>query len=254
MKAKEAISTIYPNLGYWLMLFVFAAFAGFYVTYFSKLFDAFPSIVHIHFAFMSTWMVLAITQPLIIKYKKFALHKKLGKVSYLLLPLVLITSFLMMRHSYQNQLDLLIANIGAGLESMTFEEGLILLGSYQAIGFVYLIWLATFYSLAIYNKKNPRIHARYMIATVLTFIGPTLDRILYYLFDIPFILPGIPAEYASFFLIDLLLSYLIIRDVRKGKNFTPFTYALGIYILFQVLYTLIPNTTPFSNFVNFLLN
>lgn len=254
MKAKESISAIYPNLGYWLMLFIFATFAGFYVTYFSKLTYTFPGIVHIHFAFMGTWMAMAIAQPLLIKYKKISLHRKVGKLSYVVLPLVIITSLLMIRHSYQTQLSLMTENIASGMESMSLEQGLILLGSYQALPIVYLIWLAIFYTLAIYNKKSPSVHARYMIAAVLTFIGPTFDRILFYLFDMPFILPGIPAEYASFFLIDLILCYLIIKDVRKEKNYMPVAFSLGIYILIQVLYFLVPKTELFSNLVNSLFS
>ena len=253
MQVKQPISSIYPSMGYWTMLFVLGVFGGFYATYFSKLTDSFPSVTHIHFGFMSLWMVLAISQPFLIRNKKFALHRTLGKLSYLVLPVVIFTSFLMMRFSYQTQLASLTENIAIGNESMTMEEGLSLLASYQAIGFVYLIWLGTFYGLAILYKKSPAIHARFMIAAVLTFMGPTLDRILFFLFELPYILPGIPIEYASFLLIDLILFFLLIVDLRKGRNIWPISFALGFYILFQLFYTFIQKTEPYSNLANFLL-
>ncbi|MBN3581346.1 hypothetical protein JYB64_03035 [Algoriphagus aestuarii] len=254
MQVKQPISSIYPSMGYWTLLFVLGVFGGFYVTYFSKLSESFPSITHIHFGFMSLWMVLAISQPLLIRHKKLALHRLLGKLSYLVLPVVIVTSFMMMRLSYQTQLATLTENIAFGNETKTLEEGLSLLASYQAIGFVYLVWLGTFYGLAILFKKSPAIHARFMIAAVLTFMGPTLDRMLFFLFDIAFILPGIPAEYASFFLINLILLFLLIVDIRKGRNTWPIAFALGFYILFQLFYTFLRNTEAFSKLMNFLMD
>lgn len=241
-------------MGYWLMLFVLGVFGGFYVTYFSKLTETIPSVTHVHFAFMSLWMIMAISQPLLIRSKKLSLHRKIGKLSYLVLPIVIFTSFLMMRHSYQTQLSSLIENIAIGNETMNLDEGLVLLASFQSIGFAYLIWLGSFYGLAIYFRKSPTIHARFMIAAVLTFIGPTLDRILYYVFDMAYILPGIRTEYGSFFLIDLILLFLLVVDIRKRRNPWPIAFVLGIYIIIQILYTLVQESESYSRLANFLLD
>lgn len=254
MQVKQPITSIFPSMGYWMMLFILGVFGGFYVTYFSKLTESFPSLTHIHFGLMSIWMVIAIAQPLLIRNKRINIHRKIGRVSYLVLPLVILTSFLMMRFSYQSQLSSLTENLILGNESMSVKEGLSLLASFQAIGFVYLIWLGTFYGLAILFKKSPAIHARFMIAAVLTFMGPTLDRILFFLFDVAYILPGIPAEYASFLLIDVILLFLLLVDFRKGRNIWPISFSISFYILFQILYTIVPKTEPFSKLVNFLLN
>ncbi|MEN2282942.1 hypothetical protein AAGF08_12440 [Algoriphagus sp. SE2] len=254
MQVKQSITSIFPSMGFWMMLFILGVFGGFYVTYFSKLTESLPSVTHIHFGLMSLWMIIAISQPLLIRYKKINLHQKVGKLSYLVIPLVIFTSFLMMRYSYQSQLSSLTENLILGNESMSIKEGLSLLASFQAIGFVYLIWLGTFYGLAIYFRKTPMIHARFMIAAVLTFMGPTLDRILYFVFDLAYILPGVPAEYASFLLIDLILLFLLMIDIRKGRSIWPITFALSFYILFQILYTTVQKTEPFSKLVNFLLN
>ncbi|EAZ82038.1 hypothetical protein [Algoriphagus machipongonensis] len=254
MRVKDSISAIYPNMGYWLMLFIAGVFGGFYFTYFSKLTSPFPGIVHIHFSLMSVWVGMAITQPLLIKYRKLSLHRKIGKLSYLLIPLVILTSFLMMRHSYQTQLALLTENISNGQEIMSLNEGLILLGSYQAIGLVYLFWLSIFYSLAIYFKKSPALHARFMVATVLTFMGPTLDRILYFWFDVKYILPGLGPEYVSFLLIDIILLILLYFDFKKGRNLFPLITSLSLYLLFQILYFIVPLSEPFSKLMKFLLD
>jgi hypothetical protein len=93
-------SNLYQNLGYWFLMFIVLVIAGFYTSYLSTLFDDKPRLVHIHFMLMSLWIIMLITQPFLIKYKKRAIHRKIGKASYVLVPLVLISGFLMMRQSF----------------------------------------------------------------------------------------------------------------------------------------------------------
>jgi hypothetical protein len=80
-------------------------FAGFYTSYFSVFLEAKPSIIHIHFTLMVLWIAMLITQPFLIKYKKLTIHRTLGKISYVLVPLVLISAFFMIRYSYYNLVD-----------------------------------------------------------------------------------------------------------------------------------------------------
>ncbi|MGZ5246809.1 MAG: hypothetical protein ACXWCR_06875, partial [Flavitalea sp.] len=92
--------SVYNNLGYWFLALIILVFAGFYSTYISVILEAQAPIIHIHFILMALWIAMLITQPFLIKYKKRDLHRKLGKVSYVLVPLVLISAFLMIRYSY----------------------------------------------------------------------------------------------------------------------------------------------------------
>lgn len=253
MNTKENILSIYPNLGYWLMLFILAAFGGFYHSYFSVFLQPHPSFIHIHFIFMALWMGIIIAQPLLIRYGKLTLHRKVGRVSYLILPLVLLSSLLVMRFAYARDLTGLNESLATGMTDLTREEGLIGLASYSALGIVYFIWLAIFYVLAIGYKKHPSIHARFMIAAALTFMGPTLDRILFNILKIPSIPPGIPVEYISFALIDMILMFLLIQDVRKNKNPFPLSIALGIYILVQIFYATQTKTPTWEMLVSIFL-
>ena len=81
----------YKNLGYYfLILLVFVAL-GFYYPYFS-LFPEFKSvtiIIHIHAIALFLWLVILMVQPLLIRYQKYEAHKKLGKFTYFLLPIVI---------------------------------------------------------------------------------------------------------------------------------------------------------------------
>src|SRR5215813_8088804 len=102
---------IYNNLGYWFLFLLIALIPlGFYKSYFSVLLQPKPSIIHIHFTFMSLWIVTLITQPFLIKYKKFALHRVIGKISYVLVPCLLIAAWFMIRYSYYH----FIENLRAG--------------------------------------------------------------------------------------------------------------------------------------------
>jgi uncharacterized membrane protein len=93
---------VYYNLGYWFLLLIVLVFAGFYPSYFSTFFEPKSSILHIHFTLMTLWVAMLITQPFLIKYKKLAIHRMLGKISYVLVPLVLASAFFMIRYSYYN--------------------------------------------------------------------------------------------------------------------------------------------------------
>lgn len=68
MKTKENILSIYPNLGYWLMLFILAAFGGFYHSRFSPFLEPHSSVIDFHFIFIFVWMGIVISKPLLIRY------------------------------------------------------------------------------------------------------------------------------------------------------------------------------------------
>ena len=253
MNSKENILSIYPNLGYWMMLFILAAFGGFYHSYFSVFFEPHPSFIHFHFIFMALWLGIVIAQPLLIRFKKLALHRKVGRVSYLILPLVLLSSWQVMRYAYARDLAGLNESLASGMTDLTREEGLIGLASYSSLGVVYFAWLATFYSLAVGFKGHASVHARFMIAAALTFMGPTMDRILINILNVPALLAGFPVEYVSFALIDLILIFLLVQDIRKNRNPVPLYLALGLYVLVQLFYATLPKTPAWEKLISIFL-
>src|SRR5215218_4254434 len=91
---------LYYNLGYWFLSLILLVVVGFYTTYLTVFFEPKDLILHVHFVLMALWIAMLITQPFLIKYKKRAAHRLLGKISYVLVPLVLISAFLMIRHGY----------------------------------------------------------------------------------------------------------------------------------------------------------
>lgn len=252
MRTRENVFTLYPNLGYWLLLFIPLTIAGFYFTYFTQL-PAVPGLIHFHFAFMAAWIGMVIAQPFLIRYKKITLHRKLGRLSYLLVPLLIVSTWLVMRQSYANQLSAFASDLAEGVAPYSYEQGRRVIASYTAIAFVYLFWLTVFYGLAVGFRRATSIHARFMIAASLTLLGPTLDRILFFSFGLTTIGYGISVMAVSFFLIDLILLVLLIQDIRKNKSPLPFLVSLSIYLPIQLFYFTLTQTPGWERIVSFLL-
>ncbi len=75
---------------------------GFYRTYlvFFPAFTGFTMIHHFHGAVMMTWMMMLIVQPLLIRYGKITIHRNIGRLSFIIAPLVVFTIFLTAQMGY----------------------------------------------------------------------------------------------------------------------------------------------------------
>jgi hypothetical protein len=244
---------IYYNLGYWFLLLILLVLAGFYSSYFLVFFQPSPLITHVHFTLMTLWIAMLIVQPFLIKYKKVAIHRKLGKVSYLLVPLVLVSGFLMIRLSYYRVLDDLHQKAAAGLNQFNNEQILKQAAAYEAIAFFWLLIFALFYSLAVINRRKSAAHARYMVAAALALLGPTVDRILIFNFKLEKLPGSIPIEFAAFFIADMVLALLLWKDYTDNRPTKTLLTCLLIYLIGQVLYYSVPGTNGWTNLVTFIM-
>ena len=151
---------------------------------------------------------MLIIQPLLLRFKKYSAHRLIGKISYVIFPIVIL-SFI----------PLLVKNIN--------------LGNFKFLVFpVYqMILLSLFYLLAIRNRKRVDLHMRYMIATALVFIDPTLGRIASsWITD-----SNILINHIVFGIVDAILIGLILFDKSKGKNYKPYLFALGCFLICQTI-------------------
>ena len=244
---------IYHNLGYWFLLWIVLVFAGFYTSYFTKLFDNHPPIIHIHFILMMLWIAMLITQPFLIKFKKLSIHRMLGKISYVLVPLVLASSFLMIRLSYYRVISNARESGPQTLNHLTNLQVLQQAADLQAIAFFYFLWFLIFYSLAVINRRRSPVHARYMVATALTLMGPTVDRIMFFVFKLEFLPGGISAMWVSFVIIDILLLLLLFKDYNKNRPVKTLLICLLIYIPGQILHFAVLGHDWWREFVAFLM-
>ena len=171
------------------------SFLGFYKTYFG-LFPGFEGtniVVHFHVATILLWFTLLIVQPMLIWKQKMALHRKLGRFSYLLAFLIVLGFGLVMNHGQLKHKD-------TGLFGATIFDGLLFI---------------LFYGLAIFYKKNSAYHSRFMILSALPFINPGLGR---------FIGPEIslPVEL-------LIILSLLVLEYFNQKKYKPYWIGLGAF-------------------------
>jgi len=244
---------IYNNLGYWFLLFILLIFAGFYKSYFAIFFQPHTTLVHLHFAAMMIWTAMFIVQPFLIRYNKRALHRAVGKFSYVFFPVVLLLDFLMFRNSYFRELKSIMAESTKAAVPMSHDQILQKAAFNTSVVPYYLFFMVLFYCLAIYNREKSDIHVRYMVALSLTLLGPTVDRIIYYWFGVE-IFPGqVGIEAFAFLMADLILAFLLWRDYRNRKPVKTLATALGFYVAGQILYFTFQNSREFGYVVSKLM-
>ena len=205
---------MFRNSVFYFLALLGLVIIGFWQSYFSNYFGNIDRYTHFHAITMLLWVTMLITQALLIRYNNHSLHRFIGRLSYGLFPLLVI-SLVLLAH---NQLS------GEGNDIPYFR--------YYVL-FLQLSLLAIFiiaYGLAIANRKSPAHHARYMICTALTLIDPAVARI-------PLDLPTLPFTYQvlTFSLTDLIIIVLIVMERKQKRGRFVFPFMLSIFLTFQIL-------------------
>ena len=205
---------VYRNTSIFIILVIIGVQWGFYKNYASQFpnFIDKTNIIHIHGALLMTWLVLLIVQPLLIKTGRTQLHRTIGKVSYVLGPLIIIFLFLIGKGGYWR----LIGKIPEH-DILAF----IVLDSRGLISF------AIFWALAMLYRKDSASHMRYMIATGILAIGPGVGRGLTNSFGVEIWTALTITDLIVLAIVGFLLGY----DIYKKKNYKPF---LVVFIVFLI--------------------
>jgi hypothetical protein len=205
---------------YFIIFFLFVVVA-FWFSYFVKIFDQENYRLHLHGFVLILWCLMLIGQPYLISIRKFSWHKRVGTFSYILVPLLVFTT-----------VDLLRYKLSTRDVFGTSDYFFIALVVNALIAFLVL------YGLAIFHRKRPAIHARYMVCTVFPLFTPVTDRIIYTHF--PSSLQYLPtiegrpiAPTVGFLIADLLLLGLIVWDWRSHNRWNVFPVALLVLILYH---------------------
>ena len=203
---------------------VFAAFAvvAFWPRYYGVLFDAMPARVHWHGIVMTLWLAALVAQAWLIRRKNYAVHRWIGRASYVLAPLVVITGVVMTRGFLGRQ--------EPGTDGFGFDLALMLLS---------LVAFSILYGLAIWFRKNRTVHARLMAATVFPMVTPVTDRLIANhargLFGVLPTVDGGPAvPVAGFVIVDLLLVALVVWDWRTSRRAGVFAGVLALVLAYHV--------------------
>jgi RsiW-degrading membrane proteinase PrsW (M82 family) len=210
---------VYRNTAIFIILILIGVQWGFYQTYTSQ----FPNFInktptiHVHGIFLMMWMALLIAQPLLISTGRAKLHRSIGKVSFVLGPLIIATMFLVGKGSYNRAIGLISEK--ENLATMVLDVR----------GF---LTFAVFWALAMFYRKIPASHMRYMIATGIIAIGPGVGRGLINSFGVGF---G-PALTITDVLDLAIVGFLLGYDIYRKKNYKPFLIVFIVFLIGAILW------------------
>lgn len=219
----DSMERSYRNLGYVLLALVPIFIAGFWIPYFAAIPHFDSSItwaVHVHAILLFCFLGLLIVQPLAIRFRAFGLHRKLGKLTNVLMPFILIFSVAMLWKEFHEHLA-----EGATISGARNDEFL---------SAVQLLLLACLYGLALsaIRARNVAAHMRYMICIVLVVLPAGLARTFGYWFN----MRQSSSQTICLAVIDAFLLALIVFDRRANRKAYPYMITLIAYIAIEAVW------------------
>ena len=203
--------SIFRNSVFFFALIPLFALWGFWVTYFTRPPDTLAPFDHVHGVAMFGWCLMLIAQAFLIRTNRRAIHAKLGTFSYVLAPVIVIST-------------ITLANYRLNVRGLT-DEGMYIL----ALQVFTLVQFVVAYTLAIWNRKRPDVHARFMVCTALTLLDPIFARILLVNFMQAPLESGV-VQYMTYGFIDLILLVLAVWDWRSQQRKDVFLPMLLLFL------------------------
>jgi len=213
---------LYQRSAIYLIAFFGFALLAFWNSYFSILRKPMTFYVHFHGIFMTLWCLMLIVQAFLIRAKKYTIHTIIGKASYLIFPLLILSTLLLIHATIRKSPEV---NFGTYF-SMTLM-------------FNATVVAAIIYCLGIYFRKDSLTHARYMVCTIFPMFTPLTDRIIYKYIQ-PLIefapkLEGVPVvPFFGFLLADLLVISLAVWDWKTHQRKDVFLIVLGLLLIYHI--------------------
>src|SRR6218665_786669 len=199
---------------------------GFYTSYLSTFpnYGQFSSLIHIHFVSFLFWLFLTIIQPILIKTRNVSLHRKLGKVSYVVAPIMVITMCFLVVGQTKHLLDKSIADA-----TMT-----------SIVGSLDIVSFSIYFIVAMINRKNVRWHVAFILSATLIVLNPGMSRLLNQ------IQPGLGLLGAVLMPFIVPLIIIIYEKVKLGKPIFKSPYSL--FFACWAIEILILVTVPTTDF------
>jgi hypothetical protein len=138
--------------------------AAFWKPYFSHLTSVTEPYVHVHVCFVALWMTALIGQPLLIRARRLDLHRVIGRISFVLAPLVVVSAMLL-AHSRFRRMD-----------DATLARSLFTL----YLPFMSTAAFAASYGLAIAFRRQWAAHAAFMLGTGFALVDPIVVRLIFF--------------------------------------------------------------------------
>lgn len=206
---------IFGKSVFFLGLIPLFAIWGFWATYFTRPPETLSVYDHFHGYAMFAWVLMLVAQSFLIRTNRRTVHRLLGKLAYLLGPLIVVST-------------IMLANYRLNVRGLT-AEGLYIFG----LQFFILIQYAVCYAMAIGYRKKPDLHARWMVCTAFSLLDPIFARILAVNFiQVPFE-TGI-IQFITYGFIDLIVIALIVRDWKSDQRRDVFLPVLILLLMTQL--------------------
>lgn len=220
--AAPAVNPLYRS-GLWLFaVFALGMLAAFWPSYFSRLGSQPSYHAHAHGLAMTLWVALLVAQAALVRWGRRDLHRRLGVLSYLVMPAIVVSTVNFVHFRVRGAPDL-------GPFALHF----------MALVLNALLALLVLWGLAMYHRRQPATHARYMIATVFPLFTPVTDRLIgRFAPGLIGLVPQIDGSpvlpFAGFVLADILLAGLALWDWRANRRSDVFPRALAVLLLYHV--------------------
>ena len=226
---------LFRNAGYYFIALLALAVIAFWEPYFSHLLGGDLAAIttnykHFHVLMAVLWLGLLITQPYLIRTNKRAQHRLVGKLGYVLGPLMAL-SIVLLAH---NQIVTLAEQSDPRRHFILFIQ----------LGFA--LFFAVLYGAAMFYRRTSPIHARYMILTGILLIEPILVRV--FKFNLSFIEWSVPYQVVTWPMVDLLLVGIIYVDRENKPGQRVFIGALLVFLAYQALHLTVTGTQTWINF------
>ncbi len=209
--------------------------AGFARTYYLKGFFGNPPLpgrlVHLHGIVMSAWVVLFITQVLLVSRRRTRTHQRLGVLGAILAVLIVVVGV---------ATAIAAAARGSSPGPPALQFLVVPLG--DILVFAILVGLALYF-----RRSRLDVHKRLMLLAAVNLLGPAIARI-----PLNFIATGGPL--AFFGLTDLCLLAVVAFDTIKNRRLHPvFLWGTILVIAFQPLRLMLAGTDVWLRFATALV-
>lgn len=232
---------MFRQAGYYFIFILICAVIGFWIPWYSNIFGDHSIWINFHAVVMTLWLLLLISQAFLMRSGRRKEHRTLGKISYILGPLCIL-SFPLLAVSF-------------------FPPDGVAVPPFRA----YILWLqlglgalfAWFFLAAIYHKKNSVLHMRYMIATSLTLIDPIVARfVIFYGPNAGMApdmnIPPVEMQYISYTVLNVALIALLYFDRKHKKNGNVFPKVFAGFMVFEILTFTMATSPAWVDFSNWL--
>jgi hypothetical protein len=204
----------YETLAPHLFALLLVAFVAFWPTYVSVPLGSSSGYTHAHAVTATLWMLVLIAQPMLIKLRRLPLHRAVGRTTYVIAPLVVLSILLLANHRIRY----------APTAAYPIQAYILYLQLSLAAMF------AALYALGVRHRRRTRVHARLMVCTALTLVDPIAIRVLFWIDATP----SWNYQWLTFGLTDALLLALAWADRRHPEGRRLLLWVLAAFVATQL--------------------